>query len=311
MILAYDIGGTSIKAGVFDNDVNLIKKIKHSYGSDAFKDEFPDILISNLFDIFQKFSTEFKISVIGCGVPGVVDSEGVVEVAPNMKNIRKYPLKKLLSSKVDVDVVLDNDANTAALAELYKGNGRGIRNFVYVTLGTGIGGAIIFNGKLYKGESGGAGEIGHIIIDYNNHSYDDRNYRYGTIEVLAGRQGILNLTSELLKDYPHSPLNQIDYDIQNISELSEVYDELSNEVLTITGNRIGTALSSVANILDIPTFIIGGGISKSKVLINEIKRTLVKRTIPSISKRINVINAHFMDDTGIYGAATLTKFIEY
>jgi glucokinase len=308
--LAYDIGGTSIKAGVFDTNLELIKKYQTHYFDMINSIDFPKYLIDELIKIHKTATDEFKrIISVGCGVPGVVSEQGVIAVAPNMTGIVNFPIKELMQKSINLPFAVDNDANVAALAELYIGSGKELKYFIYVTLGTGIGGAIICDGKLFKGSAGGAGEIGHIIIDFENIKYDNRPYRQGTVEVLSGRQGILNLADEILLKYQDSKLNNIkNFDVKDISKLADSDDIACKEIIQITGNRIGIALVNSANILDIPNFIIGGGISKSELLLNSIEETLKSKSIPSISSRISLLQAKFQENTGIYGAAVLAKY---
>jgi glucokinase len=310
MYLGIDVGGTSIKAGVFDDEFNILRKYHTPYLENALSDNFPNFLMEQLFKIWNDANSEFSvISAIGCGVPGVVSNDGIIAVAPNMKGIINFPIKKLFREIITLPLAVDNDANAAALAELKLGNGKSIEHFIYITLGTGIGGAIISGGEIFRGSSGGAGEIGHTIIDYNNSDYDKRPYRIGVIEVFSGREGILRLANEILENNINSNLSKIEnFDVSDIAKLAETGDEVSIEILKITGERIGVALANSANILDIPTFIIGGGISQSKILLNEIESTLKLRSIPSVAERAKVIPAKFVQDTGIVGAAVLAKF---
>lgn len=309
MILGIDVGGTSLKAGVFDDAYNLEEKFQIFYNNWALSDEFPDYLIKEIINIWNLSENKYgKIHSLGCGVPGVVSNDGVIAVAPNMKGIINFPIKSILENQINASIEIDNDANAAALAELVLGSGRLKKNFIYVTLGTGIGGAIISDGKLFRGSSGGAGEIGHCIIDYQNSRFDTRPYRIGTIEVLSGREGILRLANEIATSYPESKLNQLDnFDVKDISESANLGDFAATEIIKITAKRIATALATTANILDIPEFIIGGGISKSKLLLQEIKNNLVQISLPSLSNRIDVLPAKFIEDTGIYGAAVLSN----
>lgn len=310
MYLGIDVGGTSIKAGVFDDEFRNLKKYHSPYNENALSENFPKFLIEQIFKIWNDASSEFSsISAVGCGVPGVVSYDGVIAVAPNMKGIVNFPIKKLLREKINLPLAVDNDANAAALAELKLGNGVSLEHFIYVTLGTGIGGAIISGGEIFRGSNGGAGEIGHTIIDYNNSEFDKRPYRIGVIEVFAGREGILRLANEILENNNNSLLsNKRNFDVYDISKSADSGDEVSIEILKITGERIGVALANSANILDIPTFVIGGGISQSQILLNEIESSLKLRSIPSVAVRAKVVPAKFVQDTGIVGAAVLAKF---
>jgi glucokinase len=310
VLLGFDIGGTSIKTGIFDDDFNLINKYQIFYNEMINSDNFPEFLIEKMVEIIKTAESDYPdLSAVACGVPGVVSAGGVIKVAPNMKGIIDFPIKDILESKIKFPFKVDNDANVAALAELHLGAGKNNNYFIYVTLGTGIGGAVIADGKIFRGSSGGAGEIGHLIIDYANKSYDNRNYRFGTLEVLSGRSGILNLAKEILENNPVHQLNKIkNFDVEDIAILAEKNNFLAQQILDITAQRIASALVSIANLLDIPDFVIGGGISKSNYLLTKIEENLILRALPSISGRIKLTRAKFVENTGIVGAAVLSKF---
>ena len=310
MYLGFDVGGTSLKAGIFDDDINLLQKYFVPYHDIVKTKEFPEFLLEQIFNIWNEATDSYpQIKAVGIGVPGVVSNEGVIAVAPNLKGIVKYPILQLLKNKINQPLAVDNDANTAALAELYYGNGADLNDFIYVTLGTGIGGCIITGRMIFRGSSGGAGEIGHIIIEYKNSQDDPRPYREGVIEVFAGREGILRLAENILNNYPKSELNKHkNYDVAEISKFADMGDDASIEILQITGYKIGCALVSAANILDIPNFVVGGGISRSALLLKQIENTLKIKAIPSVAARIKLTAARFVEDTGIVGAAVLAKF---
>lgn len=305
MQLGIDIGGTSIKAGVLDGDSSLIAL--RSYPTEA--DKSPDTVQRNIKRVIQKYLAEFPdITSVGVGVPGVVDKEGTVILAPNLKGWTNIPFGHFLKSFLDIPVRLDNDANAGALAEMKLGAGADYESFLYVTLGTGVGGAIVHERKLFRGTMGGAGEIGHLIIDCNDDSDDIPMYRQGTLEELVGRKGILALAAYLLSEKKQkSALGKIEkFDVEDIARLAAEGDPLCNEVLGVTGFYLGTALAGIMNILDIPTAVLGGGISNAEgILFEATLETIRNHSLPSISTRANIIKAKFEEDTGVVGAALL------
>lgn len=307
MFLGLDVGGSSLKAGVFSKEFNILKQYSESYSEIAKTGDFPDFLISKIFELFDDSKKNFPSLIsAGIGVPGVVTSEGTIVAAPNLTGIINFPILKILKEKIDIPLSIDNDANAAALAELHFGSGKNLNDFIYVTLGTGIGGTIISKREIFRGSSGGAGEIGHTIIRNGHKEYDSRSYREGVVEVYAGREGILRLANESVTKYHDSKLIKIkNFDVSDISVLADSGDNHSRYILSETGDLIAAALATAANILDIPYFIIGGGISQSDFLINEIEIKLKQKSIPSISNRIFVDKAKYKKDTGITGAATL------
>jgi glucokinase len=213
-----------------------------------------------------------------------------------------------LRAKYSIPISIDNDANAAAIAELIAGNGQHLDNFVYITLGTGIGGAIIINRKIYHGAIGGAGEIGHLIIDADFFDNEIPTYRNGIIEEKIGRSAIIKLAKKLISKNPNTKLQNINFDVADISKFAEEKDIVAVECLAIIGRYLAKGIVSINHILDISNFIIGGGISQSELLINVAKETASAYSLPSVSE-INIVRAKFLNNTGIIGAALLGKGI--
>ncbi len=330
LFLGIDIGGTTIKAGVlkssaesgFDgiNPIDIISKKSIPTDTAADSSEFTRSLI----DFIRGIINEHKnIRSIGAGSPGVVDSAGMVRVSPNIRGLNNLPLRKILADNFDLPVAVDNDANAAAYAELLAGSGQDKPNFIYATLGTGIGGAIIINKQIYHGDCGGAGEIGHTIIDTNSKSNsksksdinsnipEQPSYRSGVLESFAGREAIISLTKSILSKYNNSILNKMDsFDVIDISEAVSESDSAAIECFGRIGQYIGTGFASAMNLLDISLVIVGGGISNAHPLLFEsIIETVRDRTLPTIKANAEIRKARFSDNAGIVGAALLGKGI--
>lgn len=225
------------------------------------------------------------------------------------------PLVQILQDASSVPVAVDNDANVAALAESELGAGKNTSHFLYVTLGTGVGGGIIIDNKIYAGERGGAGEIGHIIVDM----YDEptltmqasgRSYRAGTLEDRLGRLGFLASARRLLCDYPQSSLHYYGaaLDVEDISRGVEQGDECSIEVFRRAGHTLGLGISGVLAVLDMRIVIVGGGVSKSHpLLLDTARETIQQRALPTIAGEAEIRVAHFSSNAGIVGAALLGR----
>lgn len=306
MYLGIDIGGTNIKSGVIDNDNNLLMKNSEPTNSKAGVDD----VIRRIKNIIRENIAAFNIATIGIGVPGVVSPEGNVIVAPNMKDWVNIPLKKILQEQFQFDFAIDNDANAAAIAEMSAGAGKDMNYFLYVTLGTGVGAGIIAERKLFKGETGSSGEIGHFIIDAFLGIENIKKYRTGTLETYTGRKEIIEFGTKFIKDYPNSSLHRLGYkiDVKDFADHARNGDFAATQIIKRTGFLLGIGISSALNLLDIRTVIVGGGVANSgRVLLDEIENTIRKRALPNIADNIKVVQAHFRKDTGIFGAALLGK----
>lgn len=306
MHLGIDIGGTNIKSGVIDCDNKLLIKNTEPTNSKA---GVEDVLL-RLKNIINFNISQFEIETIGIGVPGVVSPEGNVIVAPNMKDWVNIPLKSILKNEYDFDFAIDNDANAAAIAEMSEGAGKKLDYFLYVTLGTGVGAGIIADRKIFKGETGSSGEIGHFIIDAFLGIENKKKYRTGALETYTGRKEIIEFGTKFIKDHPESSLHKLGskIDVKDFADHARNGDFAALQIIKRTGYLLGVGISSALNLLDIRTVIVGGGVANSgRVLLDEIENTIKKRALPNIAENIKVIHAYFRKDTGIYGAALLGK----
>lgn len=314
--LGIDIGGTNYKFGIV-NDTNQII-FRKSVPASA--NETPENFINTLNSFIDAaLQIEPKIYSIGIGLPGIVDENEIFVIAPHLPNLKNLEIGKQIRKKYSLPLAIDNDANAAAIAEMLAGSGICYSSFIYITLGTGVGGAIIINNEIFKGISGGAGEIGHLLIENNDFNEINHknlpNYRRGILEELIGRNSIINLAKNLLKaaENNNSLLNSTDFlvgneiDVIDISRAAAVGDKISVQCLAIISKYLGMAIVSVANLLDIPHFIIGGGISQSELLLCETLRFARERALPSLAQRLTVAPAKYLNDTGIIGAALLGK----
>lgn len=307
MYLGIDIGGTNLKVGIIDDRDNLI--FKDSRKTNAKKGAIS--LIDDIIYLIKSIVDYRKdIISIGFGVPGIVNENGTVILAPNLTGWIDIPFKSIIKSKFDLPIAIDNDANVAAYAEHQAGAGKGQNSMFYLTLGTGVGGAIINNGEIYKGANGGAGEIGHTIINYKEEfGTGEANYRTGILEELAGKNQIIRLGKEKAKQYPNSLLNKYEkIDVRNISDAANENDLAALQCLEQVGEYLGIGLTSALNLLDIHFVVVGGGVSHSnRIMLDTALETIKLRALPIIANNIKIVNAKHRKDAGIIGAALLGK----
>ena len=308
MILGIDIGGTNLKIGVVEkigNSYGIIDKFIESTPTSIPPEEFLRYLIEKIHIFTSKYS---DIASIGIGFPGIISANGTIIIAPNIPKWNNYPFLEEISKNISTPTFIENDANTAGMAELYAGRGKGLDNFLYITLGTGIGAAIILDGKLYRGTTGNAGELGHTIVNaITNENQNSNTFQNGVLEKYAGKKAITQLAHAIHKKKNNSndpKLNSVKY----IEELANQGCEASNLTLETVGMYIGCGIASAMNFMDIHDIILGGGISKSQLIFQSINETLTKRTLPHIAKDFTLQNAKYFDNTGIVGAAIFGEF---
>ena len=295
--LGVDVGGTNVKFGVVSSDGKLQKKKKY---------KTPDLgngqgFLKNFIDLFEKqFSENGKISKVGIGIPGTLtkDRRRILET-PNVPQLNDLELIDALEKAFPDKVFhMENDANAAALGELYFSPEKLPDNFIFITLGTGIGGAAILDGQIFKGGDGNAMEIGHIISSYGN-----------TVEQKIGKKGLVNLTFlELSKYTGESVLTQkFPLTSKNLEKAAQKRDELAIQVFAEVGTILGQALVTTIRLLDIKTVVLGGGVAEDNYdfLAETMNRALSEFLTPYYTKDIKIKKASLGNNAGIVGAASL------
>ncbi len=310
--IGVDLGGTYIKFGIVTEKGKIVRKSfvdTKAHGG-------PDSVIKQMKKGLKELLDPDKIKIegIGIGSPGIVSKKkGTVENPPNLPGWGKVQLGHLIGKTFKLPTFVENDANAAAIGELIFGAGKNHKSFVMITLGTGVGGGIILNKKLFRGDFGAAGEIGHITIDINGPKCGCGSY--GCIEAYAGNSYLIQNAKEGLKNHQDSKIVELISDDFNaltpkvISTAAELGDPFANEVIKNLGRNIGFALASVSNLLDVSTFIIGGGVAGfGKLLLDNIEMSLKQRVLKSLVPRCKVLPAKLKNEAGIKGASSLVFY---
>ena len=313
--IGVDIGGTNIKIGVVSDSGKLVRSV--SMKTEAEKG--PKKVISNIANGISELLSTNKLKIVGIGIgcPGIVCVEkGIVENAPNLKNWNNIKLGPIVKKKFGYNVFIENDANAAAIGEMIFGAGKKHRSFVMVTLGTGVGGGIVFNKKIFRGDFGAAGEIGHISIDINGPKCNCGST--GCIEAYVGNQHLKEIVKKELLENKNSKIwKLIENDLEKVSprivqNAVVLGDKYALSVVIRMGKQLGTALASIANVLDISTFIIGGGVAGfGKPLFDTTKSTMKSRILLSLKNRVVVVPAKLKNEAGIKGASSLVFYKDY
>jgi len=308
--IGIDIGGTMIKGALFDLQGGLIRKDETSTKAEKGLEPFIENIVS-FVNLFQKGTG--KASSLGIGIAGVLDKERETLLeSPNLPLLKNVPLKKLLESELGIPVFIENDANIAALGELWAGDGKGIDNFLLLTLGTGIGSGLILNGNLWTGETGKAGEFGHAVV--NPEGAQCACGKKGCLEAHSSGSAMVRMAREALAKGRESSLQNLYKNNPDALTPKAIYteakngDELCLEIFKEAARFLAIAISDVNNLLDIHNFIIGGGVSKASHIFEAGLREEVRKRVFSISKdKIRIIISKLGNDAGIFGAGYLAK----
>ena len=304
-VFGVDVGGTTVKMGYFDIEGNLIEKWEiPTRTEDKGVNIIPDIAGSILVKLAQKDIDKKEVAGVGIGVPGPVKEDGTVLVAVNL-GWDKRNTNEQLEDLLGIPVKTANDANVAALGEMWRGGGQGYEDVVAVTLGTGVGGGVIIGGKVIAGSNGAGGEIGHIHLE-DNESEECGCKGHGCLEQYASATGVVRLAKKKLADSSKpSVLRDDEVTAKAVWDAVKADDELAKEVANIYGEYLGKGLAAVAAVVDPQVFVIGGGVSKAgRVVIDYLEPYFDKYAFPG-TKNAKFVLAKLGNDAGIYGAAKL------
>lgn len=306
-IYGVDIGGTTVKMGLFDGNGDMLEKWEIVTRKDNSGSEIlPDIAKSIKEKNEEKGISEKDILGIGLGVPGPVTEDGRVLKCANL-GWGVFSVADEVSKLTGVEKVkVGNDANVAALGEQWRGGGRGFDNIVMVTLGTGVGGGIIQDGKILTGSNGAAGEIGHIKVN----PLETRKCGCGCtgcLEQYASATGIMRRAKELLEETDKASYMR-QFEKVTGREIFDAYqagDELGTQVVDEFAKYLGMGLANVASVIDSDAFVIGGGVSKNgPVVIDVVKEEYEKNVLFALKGKEFRI-AELGNDAGMYGAVRM------
>lgn len=301
-----DIGGTTVKMGLFDENGALLDKWEIPTVTDNGGAAIvPDVSQSILSKIQEKGIVKSNIAGVGIGAPGAVDREGMMPGGAVNLGWQPFNLEEAFYEYLHLPVKGANDANAAAYGEMWQGGGKGFSNLVAVTLGTGVGGGIIVNGKLLVGATGGGGEIGHIHVE-DNESESCNCGKKGCLEQYASATGIVRLAKRrMAEDEKPSVLRQEEVSAKAVFDAMKAGDELAIEVVQKFGIYLGKGLAAVACVANPEVFVIGGGVSKAgEILISYVEPSF-KKYVFAPCRNVRFTLATLGNDAGIYGAAGL------
>ena len=288
-----DIGGTEVKIGKFYDDRLVYKTSIKTNISNHGKN-----ILNDIFDKIDELLADDHLLGIGIGVPGPVVNNFILG-AQNL-GWGEYDAKaEVLARYPDIKVAILNDANSAALGEMANGGAKKYHSFVFMTLGTGIGGGIVIDGKLIEGVSGSTGEIGHIRVGYDNQRQCTCGL-YDCIEQYASATGIVKTAHELRKNH-QTILNEVEVTAKTIFDLAKSGDEVAKRVVSLMVERLASAIAAIANTVNPEAIVIGGGVSKAGTFLLDKLQTRFKELAFYSVRNTEFALATLGNDAGIYG----------
>jgi len=303
-----DLGGTYIKAGLTDDKGNVLKK--EQFPTMAEKNDRDTVLRQIEKAIDFALEGAGGVAGIGIGTPGVVDDRGVVFAAPNLPEWNNLPMQEIFTDRYKLPVVVENDVNTITWGEFLFGAGEGYSTIICITLGTGIGGGIVKDGKLMRGGKYSAVEIGHITIDYKGPRCKCGNY--GCIERFVGRDYIVERAVNAIKNGEKTVISGLvngkleDITPKIISDAYKQNDKVATGIWIDVGVCLGAMFAGLVNLINPELIIIGGGISqRAEIMFETVESTIKQRAMSILAENVRVVPAGLGANTGVVSAGAL------
>ena len=309
--IGVDIGGTNVKIALVDFDGKIIYSNTVPTRAEMGYEAGVNNIKQAIKELMQETGESNKtIEAIGFGLPGQIDyKEGVVKNLPNIPGWVNIPLARIIEDEFSIPTRLDNDVRCAALGELNFGAGKGCENLICITVGTGIGSGIVLNGKLVRGASNAAGEIGHIKLDLTGGPLCGCG-DYGCFEAYASGPAIVTMAKEYISGGKSAKYKEMAADgiitPYIVAQAALQGDAVSIQIFKQMGKIIGTGLSSVVNLLNPQKIIIGGGVADAgDILLKPIRETIIDRAMPIQGAAVEVVPAQLANTAGVIGASLL------
>ncbi|MCC6803323.1 MAG: ROK family protein [Anaerolineae bacterium] len=314
VVIAFDIGGTRLKAGLIREDGRILVLRRLPTPSKA----APDSVVAHLAQVAHELCNEAHVPVdgvkgIGVSIAAFVTGDGLVTATAHLtREWIGYDLRAGLVRYIDANYYFALDTPAPTLGEAYYGAGRGVQHFAYVTVSTGIGAGIVSDGRFFIGGLGWAGGVGHIIIDETSPRICTGCGNHGCLETFAAVQGIVATAREQLQAFPDSLLHELiaahngELTPRLVAEAAQHGDAAACEVWRLVGHALGIGLTNLVNIVSPTRIVVGGGIAQAGDLLLEPARAVIReRAFPPQHRQTEVVGATLGDLSGLYGAAAM------
>jgi len=303
LVFAVDLGGTHLRTALIDG----AGQIHHQSKQGTPKGDSPDCVVNAIVAAARE-SGDLSAQIVAGSimVPGTVDNGNarVIQV-PNLPSLTNLPLKSVLEERLGWPVLLENDANAAAVGEMWQGAARGFRDVISVTLGTGVGGGVILDGKLWRGAHGSAGEIGHATVDPGS-GLKCKCGNIGCLELFASATAIVRMTREGLPHFPQSVLNNEELTAARVYDAGRRGDELALSVFKKFGTYLAIGLASLINVIDPEIIVITGGVVNGwDLFAPHMQQEVNERAVRATALQVKIAPAQCGDNAGLLGAARL------
>lgn len=304
-----NLGGTTVKMGLFQTDGTLVEKWEiPTRSANGGENLLPDIALALLGKLAERGISTQDVEGVGMGVPGAVLNDSYVKPCVNLDQWGGFDVAEKLSALCKLPVKIVNDANAAALGEMGAGGGKGCKNVVFVTLGTGVGGGIIVNGKLLSGVHGAGGEIGHIKVREHCETSCGCG-KHGCLEQYASATGIVNSAKRWLRENTAATaLRSFDAETltcKDIFDCAKAGDAVARDLVDEMNRLLGKALAAISCVCDPEIIVIGGGVARAGSIITDGVRNYFKQYAFPAAEETDFALAELGNDAGIYGGVQM------
>ena len=308
IVIGVDIGGTKLIAGAIDERLRVhqrAQRLAPSQGPGAVLDALAETVSE------VRAASPVPVAAVGFGIPSLIDqTRGIAVTSVNLP-LLDVPFASLMSERIDVPIFVDNDANVALLAEHRGGAARGLRHAAMLTLGTGIGGGLLIDGRIYRGAVGAAAELGHMVIEADGPPCQGNCPNHGCLEALASGTALAREGLRVAHGAPDSGLGRAlaagrEITGALITELAHDGDPASRDVIALIGTRLGVGISNLVNIFNPEAVIIGGGvIAAGELLLGPAREVVARRALAPSRDIVRIVRARYGAEAGMLGAAAL------
>lgn len=310
LVIGIDIGGTGTKFGLVDRDGNVLFSSEISTKKHATVDSFIKELYAELSSLIEKSGGTGRIKGIGVGAPNGNFYTGTIEYAPNLPWKGIIPLKEIMETTFKLPVTLTNDANAAAIGEMMYGAAKGMKDFIMITLGTGVGSGIVANGQLIYGHDGFAGELGHTIVIPDGRFHPGTGKK-GSLEAYASATGVRNTAIEILENTTEESLlrniPKDKLDSKSVYEAAIQGDKVALDIFEFTGKILGLALANAIMFSSPEAIVLFGGLTKAgDLILKPTREHMEENLIQVFQNKVKILISHLKEsDAAILGASAL------
>lgn len=306
--IGIDLGGTNIKSAVIDREKGLLA----TYAIPTNAQEGADAVLDRIADAIRSAASDAPEKPVGAGIgsPGVISLDRTtVSHPPNLPGWEVVHVREELRKRTGFETIVENDANLMALGSSRYGVGRDMESLIMLTLGTGVGGGIIYRRELYRGMTGGAAELGHVMIDYDGP--ESNSSARGGIEAYIGQRFLIRNALPLIRQHPDNPLarflgNPDDLEPRDLSSEADNGNELAVRILAEAGEKLGYAIVNYIHILDIRNIIVSGGVaSAGDRILEPARKAAMERLMPPFREGFGIRYETLGNDAALLGAGSL------